>query len=353
MKLWPLASEEKSKYSDGMKEKLNIQTHRLTLRQLRGLLALQRAGSVTGAAAELGLTPPAVSMQIRQLEELVGMPVAERIPSGFVLTEAGRELASTALRMEAALREATERLEILRGKEGGRVVVGGVSTAKYFLPRAVAAFVESWPQVSVHLRIGNRDEVVAALRNYEIDMALTGRPPLDFAIRRAVVGEHPYVVVAGPDHPLAAEVDPIPLPRLRGATLLMREEGSGTRALATQILAEAHASDTESARAAPVQSMELGSNESIKQGVMAGLGIAVISSHTVAAEVESGRLAILRVEGLPIVKDWFIARRREKRLLPAAQAFWDFMATRGQSFLPGIPGLPPGRRVTSPEWPDV
>jgi len=339
-----------------MKENLNIDTAKFTLRQLRGILALQRAGSVTGAAAELGLTPPAVSMQIRQLEELVGMPVAERIPSGFVLTEAGRELAATALRIEAALRETAETLEILRGKEGGRVVVGGVSTAKYFLPQAVAAFVREWPQVSVQLRIGNRDEVVGALRNYEIDLAVTGRPPLDFAIRRVVVGEHPYLVVAAPDHPLAGATEPVPLERLGGETLLMREEGSGTRALATQLLADAGVSWPPAPgareRGVSFQTMELGSNESIKQGVMAGLGIAVISAHTVAMEVETGRLAILPMEGLPIVKDWFVARRREKRLLPAAQAFWDFMGTRGRDFLPSIPGLPPGRRVTSPEWPD-
>jgi LysR family transcriptional regulator, low CO2-responsive transcriptional regulator len=339
-----------------MKEVLNIETDKLTLRQLRGLLALQRAGSVTGAAGELGLTPPAVSMQIRQLEELVGMPVAERSPTGFVLTEAGLELAMTARRIEAALREATETLEVLRGKEGGRVVVGGVSTAKYFLPQAVAAFVREWPQVSVELRIGNRDQVVGALRSFEIDLAVTGRPPVDFAIRRLVVGDHPYVVVGAPAHPLAGNTDSVPIERLAGETVLMREEGSGTRALATQILADAGISWARDPGAgkAPgfVQTMEFGSNESIKQGVMAGLGIAVISAHTVSVEVETGRLAILPVQGLPIVKDWFVARRREKRLLPAAQAFWTFMGTLGGGFLPAIPDLPPGRRVTSPEWPD-
>ena len=338
----PLAYEENPNYSDGMKEKLNIDTDRLTLRQLRGLLALEEAGTVTQAAASLGLTPPAVSMQMGQLEEIVGMPVTERTPSGFQLTDAGRELADTARRIEMNLRDCGESLSVLLGTEGGRVVVGGVSTAKYFLPRAVAAFAEAWQGVSVQLRIGNRDEVVAALRSYEIDLAVTGRPPLDFAIRRSVVGDHPYLVIASPDHPLAACGDRVALERLTTETLLMREKGSGTRTLAMQLFSDAGLD-------AP-PGMEMGTNESIKQGVMAGLGIAVISSHTVAAEVMAGRLAVLRVDGLPIIKDWFVARRRERRLLPAAQAFWDFMSTRGGDFLPEVPGLDPGRRAPSPEW---
>jgi len=357
----PLSTKENPNYSDVMKDFLNIDPGRITLRQLRGIIALEEAGSVSGAASALGLTPPAVSMQIRQLEETVGMPVAERTPSGYVLTEAGRELAATGRRVEAALREGAEVLEVLRGKEGGRVVVGGVSTAKYFLPRAVAAFTRRWPGMSVQLRIGNRDEVVSALRNYEIDLAVTGRPPLDFAIRRTVVGDHPYLVVADPGHPLSIQArknpgESIPLARLARETVLLREPGSGTRALATHLFGDAGFRFVDAVPEGEsegwARGMDLGTNESIKQGVMAGLGVAVISAHTVAAEVETGRLTILPVEGTPIVKDWFVARRREKRLLPGAQAFWDFMGTHGGDFLPVIPDLPPGHRVSSPEWPE-
>lgn len=316
-----------------MKEILNVDLRTVTLRQLRGLAAVERAGSVTGAAAALGLTPPAVSMQVRQLEELVGMPLAERTPTGFVLTDAGRELVGTAQRIEAALRDGAEALELLLRKKEGRVVVGGVSTAKYFLPRAVADFAASWPGVSVRLRIGNRDDIVAALRSYEIDLAVTGRPPLDFPIRRAVVGDHPYLIVAAPEHPLAGK-PPVPLTALRGETFLMREEGSGTRTLTEQLLATA---------GFPAESgMEMGSNESIKQAVMAGLGIAVISGHTVATEVAAGRLAVLAVEGLPVVKPWFVTARVDKRLLPAAQAFWSYLASNGSRFLPVVPGIAPG-----------
>jgi LysR family transcriptional regulator, low CO2-responsive transcriptional regulator len=310
-----------------MKEKLNIDLHALGLRQLRGLAAVHRTGSVTRAAAELGLTPPAVSMQVRQLEEAVGMPLAQRTPTGFVLTEAGLEVVATTQRIEAAIRDCGEALEVLHRKEGGKVVVGGVSTAKYFLPRAVADFARGAPGVSVRLRIGNRDDIVDALRNFEIDLAVTGRPPQDFPIRRASVGAHPYLVIGPPEHPLAGG-GAVPLAALHGETFLMREEGSGTRTLTERLFGEANL--------IPASTIEMGSNESIKQAVMAGLGIAVISSHTVAVELASKRLVMLPVEGLPVIREWFVTRRREKRLLPAAQAFWDYLAANGHSFLPEV-----------------
>jgi len=311
-----------------MKEKLNIRMDAIGLRQLRGLVAVHQTGSVTRAAAQLGLTPPAVSMQVRQLEEAVGMPLAERTPTGFVLTEAGKELVGTTQRIEAALRDCGQALEALHGKGAGRVVVGGVSTAKYFLPRAVADFARILPGVSVRLRIGNRDDIVAALRSYEIDLAVTGRPPQDFPIRRASIGAHPYLIVAPPEHPLAGG-GPIPLAALDAEAFLMREEGSGTRTLAERLFAESGL--------IPSATIEMGSNESIKQAVMAGLGIAVISAHTVAVELASKRLVMLPVEGLPVVREWFVTRRREKRLLPAAQAFWDYLAANGAGFLPELP----------------
>jgi LysR family transcriptional regulator, low CO2-responsive transcriptional regulator len=321
-----------------MKEKLNIRMDRVTLRQLRGLAAVARAGTVTAAADQLGLTPPAVSMQIRQLEDTVGMPLAERTSAGFVLTDAGSEVLGTIHRIESALRECGEVLETLHRKEGGRVVVGGVSTAKYFLPQAVASFVESWPGVSVRLQIGNRDEVMAALRSYEIDLAVTGRPPLDIPIRKAAIGDHPYVVIGPPDHPLAGG-EAVSLSALERETFIMREEGSGTRSVAARLIAEA---------GFPAKvGTEMSSNESIKQAVMAGLGVAVISGHTVATELATGRLAMLPVRGLPVRRQWFVTSREEKRLLPPARAFWEFLATRGASFLPDVPGLTPKGRAGS------
>jgi DNA-binding transcriptional LysR family regulator len=308
-----------------MKENLNIRMDRVTLRQLRGLMAVGRTGSVSAAAAELLLTPPAVSMQLRQLERTVGLPILERTRTGFVLTEAGRELATTGLRIEATLKEGGEILASIQRREGGRVVVGGVSTAKYFLPRAVATFIETWPGISVRLRIGNRDDIMEALRNYEIDFAVTGRPPADLPIRRAPIGPHPYLVVAPPEHPRAGS-EPFPLAALEGETFLMREKGSGTRTVAEGLLGEA---------GLPVQeALEFGSNESIKQAVMAGLGIAVISGHTVALELAAGRLVTLPIEGIPAYRTWFVTSRKDKRLLPPAEAFWEFLASEGSRFLP-------------------
>lgn len=326
--LSPLVVKENPKYSDDMKEKLKIDLSRVTLRQLRALSALASTGSVSAAARALGVTPPAVSMQLRQLEGWVGLPVMQRTSRGFVLTEAGSELLMTARRIDAALDEAGQALRSLHGEAGGRVVVGGVSTAKYFLPEVVASFSRRWPDVSVHLRIGNRDDIVEALRDYAIDLAITGRPPRDFPITRAVVGPHPYVVIARPDHPRLGGPR-FPFAELADDVFLMREPGSGTRTLAESLFREAGLQTP--------QVRDMGSNESIKQGVMAGLGVAVISGHTVAVELESERLVTLPVEGVPVLRSWYVTRRRDKRLLPPAQAFWDFMASEGGAFLPHPP----------------
>ncbi len=308
---------------------------RITLKQLRALAATANSGTVTGAAHALNVTPPAVTLQLRLLEEGAGLPLLERTKKGRRLTDGGRELLATANRVEAALVECDEALEALRGMDGGRVSVAVVSTAKYFAPRALAAFAQEHPKVEVKLRVGNREETIAALRSYEVDFAITGRPPQDSEVEKTVIGDHPHVIVGPENHPLAHRKR-IDLKDLAEETFLLREQGSGTRLLMQRLFSDAGLS--------PNLGMEMGSNETIKQAVMAGLGIALISAHTISAEVADGRLAAFNVRGLPVVRQWFVVKHHDKRLLPAAQALWDFFVTSGADFLPSLPMSRPSHR---------
>ncbi len=308
-----------------MKEKLNHCASRVTLKQLRALDEVVRSGTITGAAQALSVTPPAISMQIRQLEETTGLPLLDRTNSGLRPTDAGRTVLDTAHRCEAALQSCGAALQALKDGSGGRVSVGVVSTAKYFAPRALAAFAQAHPDVEMSLTVGNRSETIKALHDYELDIAVMGRPPKDFDIEEVAIGDHPHVIVAPPDHPLAREKD-IPITSLEDENFLMREEGSGTRNLTHRLFARV--------RLAPRIGMEITSNETIKQAVMAGLGIALISAHTVAAELGAGRIVVLDVYGLPAMRKWFVVRRPGAKIMPAGQALWEFLVASGVEFLP-------------------
>ncbi|GLK75250.1 transcriptional regulator [Methylopila jiangsuensis] len=297
----------------------------LTLKQLRALAEVADTGSVSAAARRLSVTPPAVTMQVQLLEAALGLPLLDRTGEKFRPTDAGREVAVAAARIEAALRDCVAALEAMKGLDGGRVAVAIISTAKYFAPMALGVFARAHPNVDVSLTIGNRAEVIALLRSDAVDVAIMGRPPEDLETEQVVIGDHPHVVIAPPDHPLAGR-GPLPPQALTGHTFLMREQGSGTRGLMERLFGE------EGVR--PKAGMEIGSNETIKQAVIAGLGLAFISAHTVAAEVAQGRLAQLDVVGLPIMRQWYVVRRAGKRLTPPAAAMNAFLSERGAEFLP-------------------
>jgi DNA-binding transcriptional LysR family regulator len=246
----------------------------------------------------------------------------------MLLTDAGREILLLSKRIEAAIKTCQESLELMAGRVGGSVSIGAVSTAKYFVPNAIAAFSRLYPKIDLRLTIGNREEIRQAMRGYDLDFAIMGRPPEDVDVEAHLIGDHPHVVVAPKDHWLAnssslAAID------LAHETFLTREQGSGTRTLmeaffnATGLL--------------PHIGMEMSSNETIKQAVIAGLGITFISAHTVAAELEDGRLVMLDVAGLPIIRQWFVVRRSDKVILPPAQSLLEFLRSEGSRFLPAFP----------------
>lgn len=287
-----------------------------------------RSGSFAGAAELLHLTPPAITVQMRQLEEAAGLPLVERLPEGIALTEAGREVMATIERIELALSDCTQALHALRTLGQGEVAVGVISTAEYFAPRALAGFLKEHPGVELKLSIGNRSDIIGALRGGRVDIAIMGRPPEGLEVERAPLGEHPHVVIAAPDHPMAGRGGIRPS-ELAGETFLLRESGSGTRGLMERLFA-AHGVQ-------PRVGMEIGSNETIKQAVMAGLGISFISAHTIAAEIADGRLVTLDVEGMPMLREWYVVYLKDRRLLPAPKALADFLVANGRRYLPRLP----------------
>jgi LysR family transcriptional regulator for metE and metH len=269
-----------------------------------------------------------VTVQMRDLEKIAGMPLVERTAIGMRSTDAGREVATAAARIEEALTECDDALASLRGLDSGRVAVGVVSTAKYFAPQVLGAFARAHPAVEIRLEVGNRAAILAALEANTLDLALTGWPPGKLAVQKAPIGDHPHIIIARPDH-VHARHRGVSVAALAHETFLVREPGSGTRLLMERFFSDA--------RVTPRIGMEMGSNETIKQAVIAGLGIAFISAHTVAVELADGRLVALAVAGLPVMRTWFIVNLAKKRLLPSAAALRQFMIDEGGAFLPGFP----------------
>jgi LysR family transcriptional regulator for metE and metH len=242
-------------------------------------------------------------------------------------TDAGRVLVKAAQQIDELLLSVTAEIDALRGLSEGIVTVGVVSTAKYFAPQAMAGFSKLHPGVELRLLVGNRHEIIAALGQLDIDVAIMGRPPDELAVDCFEFGINPHVVIAPPEHRLA-RAKRLSARDLAQDVFLLREPGSGTRLLMERLF--------RSVRMSPKTGIELGSNETIKQAVMAGMGIALISAHTVALEIEHNRLVVLDIAGLPIDRQWFVVRHTSKRLLPAPQAFLEFMRERGKGYLPRL-----------------
>ena len=297
----------------------------VSLKQLRALRAVADSGSVTSAARELFVTPPAISMQLKLFEERVGLPLIERAGDKFVLTGAGREAVRACRSIDAIIDDLEAGLAAMRGGVSGHVSVGLVSTAKYFAPRMIGAFAKTQPDVHVSLTVGNRESIIRALREFAIDIAIMGRPPEDQSCIADALGDHPHLIVADPGHRLARKRK-IPPAELAKETFVVREPGSGTRNLMERFLEQAGVRTS--------YGLEIDSNETIKQAVMAGLGVAFISAHTVTAELAEKRLVKLDVQGLPVMRTWYVMRRLDRRQMPAARAMQDFIVAHRADFIP-------------------
>nr|WP_294557128.1 LysR family transcriptional regulator [uncultured Rhodopila sp.] len=297
----------------------------ITLRQLRIFEAVARHASISRAAGDLLLTQPAVSMQVKQLEDQIGLPLIDQIGKRLCLTEAGQELRNHAVRINAQVMDLRAAMDQLRGLERGVLRLAVVSTAIYFLPKLIATFTRQHPGVRISLQVVNRDAVLNALSDNQADLAITGQPPDHADTDAQNFMNNPLVVIAAPHHPLA-ETGPIALSRLEDETLLLREPGSGTRATIERHFAANKLSYR--------PGCELSSNEAIKQAVQAGLGIGIVPAQTIELELETRRLIILPVEGFPVMRQWFVLQRRDKRPSGAAQAFLSLLLSDPQGELP-------------------
>jgi DNA-binding transcriptional LysR family regulator len=301
----------------------------VTFRQLRVFNEVVRQGSVQGAAEVLHLTPPAVSMQIKEIESQVGLALFDRTGRRLSLSTAGEYFAVYARRLLGTLKEADDAMARFRGVESGLLTIGMVSAAKYFLPQLLARFHAEHPAVEVRLRLGNREQLVALMQANEVDMAVMGRAPKEWPNRAEPFAMHPHVLVTAPEHPFT-RAETVPAGALLREGFIVREPGSGTRAALEEYLA--------AYRLQPMFIMELPSDEAIKQAVMAGLGVSLVSLQTIGLEWRNGLIAAPHVEGLPLMRRWQLVAAAAKMMSPAAEAFRYFILERGEAHLAAMFG---------------
>ena len=293
-----------------------------TLRQLQVFEKVASRLNYSRAAEELFLSQPAVSMQIKQLEAHIGLPLFEQMGKKIFLTEAGRELFHYSRNITQQLAEMQALFEEMKGLGQGRLTLSVVNTANYFTPQLLARFCRRYPGINVNLHVANRDAVLKQLADNSTDLAIMGQPPDAMDVSAESFLDNPLVVIAAPGHPLT-KLKRVKFARLATETFLSREPGSGTRSAMERIFAE-HGIQ-------PHISMEMETNEAIKQAVQAGMGLGILSQHSIELELETKRLAILNVEHFPLLRHWFVVHRSSKRLSGAALAFKDFLLTEAKN----------------------
>ncbi|AFY38257.1 transcriptional regulator, LysR family [[Leptolyngbya] sp. PCC 7376] len=293
-----------------------------TLHQLKVFETAARHGSFTKAAAELSITQPTVSGQIKQLTQTIGMPLFEHIGRKLYLTEAGTELLSTCQNVFEQLDNFEMKLAALQGAKRGQLRLGVITTTKYFVPRILGEFCQSYPNIDVSLQVINHQKLHDRMADNKDDLYILSNLPGDLEVHSEAFLDNPLVVVARADHPLANKKN-IPIAALEGVDFISREMGSGTRRAVEKLFGENDVS---------VQvRLELGSNEAIKQAIAGGLGISVLSRHTLITEPPNGELTVLDVKHFPIKREWYVAHLAGKQLSVIAAAFLEFMLKSSQT----------------------
>lgn len=295
-----------------------------TLHQLKVFETAARQGSFTKAAAELSITQPTVSGQIKQLTQTIGMPLFEHIGRKLYLTEAGEELLTTCKEIFGHLDNLEMKLSALKGAKQGQLHLGVITTTKYFVPRILGEFCQSYPDIEVSLQVVNHDQLHDRMAANQDDLYILSNLPGDLEVHSEAFLDNRLVVVARSDHPLAGKAN-VPLSSLNGEDFISREMGSGTRRAVEALF---KSNDVK------VQiRLELGSNEAIKQAIAGGLGISVLSRHTLITEPLDGELAVLDIEHFPIQREWYVAYLAGKKLSVIAEAFREFMLKSSQTAL--------------------
>jgi len=309
----------------------------LSFRQLRIFESAARLSSFARAAAEMHLSAPAISMQMKDLEDDLGMPLFAKRGRGLVLTSSGEYFLVYARRVLIALKEAEDMMLKLKGMEIGILNIGLVSTAKYIAPHLLARFRLEHPGIKLVIHVRNRDQLIGLLREAAIDVAIMGKPPKDLDVRAEAFANNPHAFICSPDHPLAQERT-VNLAQLDSEEILIREQGSGTRTVMENFF--------EVGRFRPLSTLEMSTTETIKQAVMAGLGISFVSLHAVGLETKHGVLRILAVEGTPVVRVWHLVSRGGRPASLAAEAFRYFVLEQGNALLQDLFGPESERQST-------
>jgi len=295
-----------------------------TLRQLKVFESVARNLSFSRAAEELHLTQPAVSIQVKKLEEHAGLPLFEQLGKKIYLTPAGSEMLRSSRIIIQQFQETEEAMTHFKGISGGKLSVAVISAGDYFFPRLLVEFVRRHEGATLDFAVYNREELLGRLADNLTDLAVMVRPPADSDTINEPFAPHPYVIVAAPDHPLAGKPR-IPITRLAREPFVVRERGSDT----WHSMQEGFGARFADLRIA----MEIRSTETIKQAVMAGMGISFLSAHTISSELKSKSLVVLDVQGFPLMLNWYVVHRHNKRLPPVAQAFKEFLIKDGAGLI--------------------
>ena len=295
-----------------------------TLRQLKVFESVARHLSFTRAAEELHLTQPAVSTQVRKLEEHAGLALFEQFGKKIYLTAAGAELLDISRGIIHQFEVAENAMTQFKGVSGGKLNVAVISAGDYFFPRMLVEFIGRHQGVVLNFTVHNREGLLAHMSANLTDLAIMVRPPHELDVISEAFAPHPYVIVAAPGHALVGQIA-IPMERLMREPFVVRETGSDT----WQSMRQGFGAHLDRLNIA----LEITSTETIKQAVMAGLGIGFLSAHTIAQELRVGSLKVLDVDGFPLMLNWYVVHRRQKRLPPVAQAFKDFLLDEGASLI--------------------
>jgi DNA-binding transcriptional LysR family regulator len=295
-----------------------------TLRQLKVFEAVARQLSFSRAAEELHLTQPAVSTQVKKLEDHAGLALFEQFGKKIYLTPAGAELLDISRGIIEQFELAESAMTQFKGVSGGKLNVAVISAGDYFFPRLLVEFIGRHQGVVLNFTVHNREELLSHMAANLTDLAIMVRPPFEPEMLAEPFAPHPYVVVAPPGHALVGE-NAVRIERLLREPFIVREMGSDT----WQSMQEAFGPHLDRLQLA----MRIKSTETIKQAVMAGLGLGFLSAHTIAQELRSGSLKVLDVRGFPLMLNWFVVQRRNKRLPPVAQAFKDFLLSEGAGLI--------------------
>lgn len=293
-----------------------------TLHQLKVFEAAARHSSFTRAAEELFLTQPTVSMQIKQLTKSVGLPLFEQVGKRLFLTEAGRELFATCRQIFETIAQFEMTVADLKGLKQGQLRLAVITTAKYFVPRLLGPFCQLYPGIEIALQVTNHERILERMVNNMDDLYILSQVPENLDVSYEPFLDNPLVVFAPVNHPLAKQKN-IPIEKLTNEPFIMREAGSGTRR-AVQQLFDQHGVKVK-------VKLELGSNEAIKQAIAGGLGISVLSLHTLMPD--SSEFSILDVEHFPIKRTWFLGYPSGKQLSIVARTYYEYLLEAAKKFV--------------------